>query len=152
MARTDGRKEEGASTQTAVSASQSVSVECVLCETVCVVSSQPVRCQEIIKQSRDNKAKFKAKVGHDQWEHDEKQAQVRQKVEKVQGFDDAVAARIEQESSMAGLQRAPSAGAYFKRLDTNKECAMRTLRRLRVLCRCTVFCELCCQLAQGCVN
>ena len=107
-----------------------------------VLTTEPVRCQENIKQNRDNKSKFNDKGGRGQWEHDEKQAEIRQKVEKVQGFDDAVAARIEQESVMAGLQKAPRVGAYFKRLDTNKECAMGTLhcvlRQLTFALRCVV--------------
>ena len=73
-----------------------------------------------MKTVKDVKAKAKSKATKGQWEHDEKQAEVRQKVDKVQGCDDAIASRIEQESAFNGEKIHP--GAYFKRLDINKEC------------------------------
>lgn len=79
-----------------------------------------------MQKKKDTKAKVLAKLDQDQWEHDEKQAEVRQKVDKVQGFDDAIASRIEQ-ASMGEAIRKGAAGQYFKRLDTNKECATRML-------------------------
>merc|ERR1711871_989964 len=76
--------------------------------------------KEMMRQRRDAKAKAKAKFSHDQWEHDQKQAEVRQKVDKVQGFGDAVAARIESEAMGQGIKKG-AAGKYFKRLDTNRD-------------------------------
>lgn len=80
---------------------------------------QEAEKREKMKQKKDEKAKAKDKLSKDQWEHLEKQAQVRQQVQKVQGFDDAIASMIEQES-MGDKIRPGAAGEFFKRLDVNK--------------------------------
>ena len=102
--------------------------------------------------AKDKKKKSKDKLSHDTWEHDEKQAEVRQKVEKVQGFDDAIASRLEQESFGEGIKKG-AAGALFKRLDENKECATRMPAATVSSCTlgCTLRCLLfrCCQRARG---
>jgi hypothetical protein len=84
---------------------------------------EAMRKQKLL-DAKETKAKAKAKMGNvGRLEHDEKQAQVRQKVDKVAAFDDAIASRIEQESAFDGKEAKMHAGGYFKRLDTNAEYA-----------------------------
>ena len=54
-------------------------------------------------------------------EKEAKHAEIRQSVDKVQRFDDAVASRIEQQSAFGGKKPGLRTGAYFKRLDTNRD-------------------------------
>lgn len=86
-----------------------------------------------MEQAKKAKAIAKDKGSKDKWEHIETQALVRQKVEQVQGFDDAIASKIEQEA-MGEKVRKGAAGSYFKRLDVNKECAMRMLAATDTSC------------------
>ena len=82
---------------------------------------EATRKQKLL-DAKETKTKAKAKMSNvGRLEHDEKQAQVRQKVDKVQGFDDAIATRIEQESAFDGKEAKMHAGGYFKRLDKNAE-------------------------------
>ena len=95
--------------------------------------------QKIIESEKDKKKKSKDKLNHDQWEHDQKQAEVRQKVEKVQAFDDAIASMLEQQSMGEGVKKG-AAGALFKRLDVDKECATQRLAPILSSCTRAVLC------------
>ena len=95
--------------------------------------------QEIIASEKDKKKKSKDKLKHDRWEHDVKQAEVRQKVEKVQGFDDAIASMLEQQSMGEEVYKG-AAGALFKRLDEDKECATQKPAPTLMSCTRAVLC------------